>query len=562
MVNLKIKPFNLSDEDIRWVEETKAAMSLDEKIGQLFCPIGLDKSAGYLESQLLKYHIGGIMYRAAPSAEAQECHRYLQEHSKIPLLISANLEAGGDGAAADGTAFGEQMQAAAGDKIHAYRLGKICAREGKAIGVNWSFAPVADIDLNWRNPITNVRTYGDSAETVLEYALEYKRAADEEGLAVAVKHFPGDGVDEVDQHLLTSVNTMSCDEWDKSYGKIYKSLIDDGALSVMVGHIAMPAYQKAINPSLSDKLVPASLSKELLMGLLREKLGFNGLISTDATPMAGFTSAMKRELAVPMSIACGCDVFLFNVELDEDFELMKKGFESGIITEERIDDALSRILGMKAALGLHKKAKTEIVPKPDALSAISCGEHLKWAEECADKAVTLVKDREKILPISPAKTPRVLLQILGDFPSNARVSDTAEGLLKAEGFEVVRYVPETPQDIMSGSSVAKFKQSYDLVIYLGNVENASNKTTNRINWHTMFGKGNNIPWFVDEVPTVFVSLANPYHLVDVPMIGTYINCYSNHDTMIKAVFSKLFGKSEFKGKSPVDPFCGKDFLKF
>ncbi len=565
MVDLKAKPFNLSDSDIQWVDKTLAGMSLDEKIGQLFCPVGFDQDPGYLEHRLLKNNIGGIMYRSAPAAQAQACHRYLQEHSKIPLLIGANLEAGGDGAAEDGTRLGSQMQVAAtGSQASefAYRLGKICAREGGAIGVNWSFAPVVDIDMNWRNPITNVRTYGDNTKTVLDCATAYKRAMDEATMAVAVKHFPGDGWDEVDQHLLTSVNGLTCREWDDTFGKIYKALIDDGALTVMVGHIAMPAYQQKFNPNHTNRLMPASLSPELLNGLLREKLNFNGMIVTDATPMAGFTSAMSREEAVPYCIASGCDMFLFNVDFDEDFEFMKQGYRKGILTDARLDDAIRRILGTKAALGLHQKPKTAIVPDPAAIETVRSSEHVEWARQCASQAVTLVKDRDSILPISPDKTRRVLLQILGDFPSNDRVMDQFQQLLEDQGFEVDRYVPETMESIMQGMSVRRFTGKNDLVIYLGNIENASNKTTNRINWHTLFGLGNNLPWFVNDVPTLFISLANPYHLVDIPMIGTYINCYSNHDIMLEAVFEKLIGTSPFTGTSPVDPFCGKDYLRY
>ncbi len=565
MVNLKIKPFNLSDADIQWVRQTIAGMSLDEKIGQLFCPIGFDKNPGYLEHVLLRHHIGGVMYRPAPSDEVQGCHRYLQEHSKIPLLISANLEAGGDGVAEDGTRVGSQMQIAATGKdavANAYKLGKACAREGSAVGVNWPFAPVVDLDMNWRNPITNVRTYGADPDVVLNCALAYKKAMDEQNMAVSVKHFPGDGVNETDQHLQTSVNTLSIAAWDRTYGRIYQGLIDDGALTVMAGHIALPAYQKAINPDHPERPVPATLSPELLSGLLRDKLGFNGLIVTDATPMAGFTSAMSRRRAVPLSIAAGCDMFLFNVDLEEDLSYMKQGYLDGTLSDQRLDEALTRILGVKAALGLHNQDKHDIVPDPEALSVVGCVEHAEWAETAADQAVTLVKDRDNILPIDPVKTPRVLLQILGDFPSNTRVMDTFETLLIERGFALTRYVPETPEMIMQGMSVEKFITAYDLVIYLGNIENASNKTTNRINWHTMFGLGNNIPWFVGDVPTIFVSLANPYHLVDVPMIGTYINCYSNHDAMLRAAFGKLVGDSPFKGFCPIDPFCGKDYLKF
>ena len=205
----------------------------------------------------------------------QSTHRYLQEHSKIPLLIGANLEDGGCGIAVDGTQYGKQMQVAAtGDVTDAYRLGKVSCSEGAAVGCNWAFAPVVDIDGNWRNPITNVRTYGDDPERVLNCGLQYMKAAKEENVLVAVKHFPGDGCDEVDQHILTSVNSLSCEEWDETYGKIYQGMIDAGAQTVMVGHIAQPAYQKKYNPDFPHKLIPATISPELLKGLLRQKLGF------------------------------------------------------------------------------------------------------------------------------------------------------------------------------------------------------------------------------------------------------------------------------------------------
>ena len=329
----------------------------------------------------------------------------------------------------------------------------------------------------------------------------------------------------------------------------------------MIGHVAMPAYQRHYNKSFPEKLMPATLSKELVTDLLRGKLGFNGLITTDATPMVGFDSAMKREMAVPYSIACGCDVFLFNRDLAEDYVFMKKGYEEGIITEERLDEAITRILASKASLKLHEKQKNNsLVPGKEALSIVGCEEHKKWTYECADKAATLVKDTQKLLPISPEKHKRVLLQILGDFPSNERVSGKIIELLSKEGFEVIPYVREDftrPLD-----NVASTKSKYDLVLYIANIENASNKTVSRINWYTFFGLGNNVPWFVEDVPTLFVSVANPYHLLDVPMVKTFVNCYSNHNVMLETLVEKLLGRSEWKGISPVDSFCGKEYLKY
>lgn len=566
MINLKANPFFLSDEDIKWVEETKESLTLDEKIGQLFFPIGYSPNEKYLQYEVLSKNPGGLMFRTGKTEELFEAYTYLQNHSKIPMLLSANLEAGGDGIVEEGTPFGKQMQVAAtGDTEQAYRLGKVSCSEGQAVGCNYAFAPVVDIDRNYHNPITNVRTYGADPKMVKECGLAYMRGAKECGSAVSIKHFPGDGVDEVDQHILTSVNSLSCEEWDQTYGDIYQTLIDEGALSVMVGHIAMPAYQNKFNPNHPKKLMPATLSPELLQNLLRGQLGFNGMIITDATPMVGFLCAMDRKKSVPYCIEAGCDMILFNKDYDEDILFMKKGYEEGILSEQRLDEAVTRILAMKAALKLHtKRAEGTLAPSKENLSVIGCKQHTDWAKECADKSVTLVKDTQNLLPISAQKYKRVLYEVVGNSPSEQRVANTFVKKMEAEGFTMIPYEKEVFDfsKPVKFETVTEFRNKYDLVIYLGNVENSSNKTTARLNWHTVFGAGNNIPWFVEVVPTMFVSLQIPYHLLDVPMIKTYINAYSNHDYVIEAVVEKILGRSEFKGVSPVDPFCGKEYLSY
>lgn len=565
-IDLRANPFFLDEEDIRWVEETKASMSLQEKIGQLFFPIGYSPNPDYLQHEILDRHPGGLMFRAGLKEELFSAFSYLQEHAKIPMLLAANLEAGGDGIVVEGTPFGKQMQVAAtGDSQQAYRLGRLSCTEAQAVGCNYTFAPVVDIDMEYHNPITNVRTYGSDPETVKRYGLEYMRGAMDSGCAVSIKHFPGDGVDETDQHILTSVNSLSCEEWDQTYGEVYKALIENGALTAMIGHIAMPAYQKKFNPAHPDKLIPATLSPELLQNLLREQLGFNGMIITDASPMVGFLCAMDRETAVPYCIEAGCDMLLFYKDYQEDLGFMMKGYRDGILSERRLDEAIMRILAVKASLKLHRKQKDgTLAPKREDLQKIGCPEHQAWAKECAEKSVTLVKDTQHLLPISPQKQKRVLLEVLGKFPSEDRVRKTFTAALEKEGFSVTQYEEEVFDFTkpVHFETVTEFREKYDLVIYVGNVENASNKTTNRINWHAPFGAGDNVPWFTEVVPTIFVSLQNPYHLLDVPMIRTYINAYSNHDLMIETVVEKLVGKSAFVGKSPVDPFCGKEYLKY
>lgn len=560
-MDLKTKPFCLNDAEIEWVENTLEQMTLEEKIGALFCPIGYSTDPEYLD-MMLGFHIGGLFFRDGVGEEMRKTFEYAQSHSRIPLLIPSNLEAGGDGAATDGTPYGKQMAcAAAGDKKYAYRLGKIACTEAAALGINWAFAPVVDIDRNYHNPITNVRTYGDDHEIVYTYAKEYMRAAKECNVAVSVKHFPGDGVDERDQHLLTSVNSLSMEEWDKTYGQVYQKLIDNGALTVMAGHIAMPAYQEYYNPQAKGSIIPASLSRELLNNLLRDKLGFNGLVITDATPMVGFTAAMAREKSVPLAIESGCDMFLFNKDLAEDYQFMMDGYKNGILSEKRLLDANRRILALKAALKLHeKKATGTLVPSEDSLEVLKSKQHIEWAKELADRSITLVKDTQKLLPIDAERYPKVLLEIMGDFPSNERVLKQVKEELEKKKFQVFVYEKENFE--VGVDNVKTFKEKYDLVIYIGNVENASNQTTNRLNWYTFWGQGNNVPWFANEIPVLFISVANPYHLLDVPMIKTYINCYSNNEFVIESVVNKITGNSEFKGKNPVDPFCGRKELSY
>lgn len=561
MIQYKENPFYLTEEQVQWVESTYDSMSLEEKIGQLFCPIVFTKDEKELKELVETKHIGGMLYREGPGEELRQSHKILQDASRIPLLTASNLEYGGNGSAIEGTYYGREMLAAAtGDVERAYQLGKVSCSEGAAVGVNWSFAPVVDLDLNYHNPITNVRTFGSNLQTVIDMGKAYIRGAKEEGVATSVKHFPGDGVDERDQHLVTSVNALSCKEWDESYGKIYKEMIEAGTLTVMAAHIALPAYEEYFDQKPCERILPATLSENLLKKLLREQLGFNGLIVTDATPMVGFCSAMDRATAVPLSIENGCDMFLFNRNMEEDFRLMREGYEKGILSDARLEEAVKRILATKAAMHLpEKQEKGQLVPDASALDILNCETYDCWAKECADEGVTLVKDIQNLLPIDPKKHKRVLLELMGDFPSNKRVCESFVRELEARGFEVTVYEPEG-FEVME-DSVESFKSRYDLIFYVGNIETASNKTVSRLNWHTMFGLGNNMPWMVHEMPALFVSVGNPYHLLDAPMIKTFVNGYCNSEYVIHAVVEKLCGDSEFKGKSPIDPFCGKPDLK-
>jgi beta-N-acetylhexosaminidase len=565
MIDLKAKPFFLDDEGILWVRDTLSEMDFLAKVGQLFCEIVWENEGASLDALFSNISPGAVMFRPERGSDIQTKARYLQEKSSVPLLIACNLErggSGGNGGIADGTYFGSPMQVAAtDDEEQAYRLGTIAGREGAAVGVNWTFEPIIDIDLNCQNPITNVRTYGSDVNRILRMARSYMRGARENGLAVCIKHFPGDGVDFRDQHLLASVNSLPVEEWVRAYGFLYRQMIEAGANTVMASHIRLPSFTRQINPAVRDEdIMPASLSRELCTGLLRERMGFSGLIATDATQMAGFTVSMKRNRAIPAAIAAGCDMILFTINQKEDVEHLLRGIDEGTVSRERFEDAVTRVLALKASLRLHvKKRDGDLVPGKDALRVLKCDEHVRWARECADKSVTLVKNREGLIPFSIQRFRRVLLCVVTneakDESGHTNESRRFKRGLEREGFTVGELdLRQMPGSLHSNTSIADLRDRHDLVVYYANMCVASNQNSVRLEWSNFVA--GDAPKYVKDIPTVFISVSNPYHLVDVPMVSTYINAYSSSEYVVDALIEKLMGRSNFVGTSPVDAFCG------
>ncbi|MDR0583570.1 MAG: glycosyl hydrolase [Treponema sp.] len=561
---LKNRPFFLVDEDIKWVTDTLAGMNEEEKTGQLFCMTAYISDEKTLKDFAQKYRAGGVMARPMDTNESlMELVSLLQKNSKIPMLIAANLEAGANGVSKEATRIGTQMAVAAtGDPKYAGLLGEVCGSESAALGCNWAFAPVIDIDFNFRNPITNTRTYGNDWHFVKRCGIEYVRALQKHGVAASIKHFPGDGCDERDQHLVTSINDLSVEEWDRTYGEVYRACIEAGALTLMAGHILQPAYSRLLKPGIRDEdILPASLSGELLNGLLRKKLSFNGLIVTDATTMAGFNIPMERRRAVPQAINAGCDMFLFTRNLEEDYSFMADAVNDKVISPERLNDAVTRILGLKAALGLHRK--NNLADRKKVKAVVASGEHKDWTREIADRSITLAKNIQDALPVTPEKYRSILFYSIDPVgesvaygPSNASANQMLVDKLKRAGFEVTVWQPDDAfgTEGMLGSSEA-IKNKYDLIIYSSNLATKSNQTTVRIEWAQPMGA--NVPVYVNSVPTIFIGFENPYHLLDTPRVKTLINTYGSSKAVIDALVEKLMGISAFTGTSPVDVFLGK-----
>ena len=585
MVDLRAKPYYLNDEDIAWVESTIASMTDEEKVGQLFWQLTAGNSEEYLKDLMETYKLGGCRYNGMPGQMVLNQNRILQKYAKIPVLIACNPEQGGNGVCPDGTFVSSQVKiGATRNAEYARAMGRISGAQIKATGCNMAFAPVADITYNWECEEVLSRAYGNDHELVATMAKAYMDGIHEtEGVYCCAKHFPGNGQDYRDAHMSNNVNHFTHDKWMETYGHVYKTLIEGGLDAIMGGHILMPEYMAEINPEITpDTIMPGTLCKEIMTDLLRGELGFNGMVVTDASHMVGMTNRMKRADMLPAAINAGCDMFLFFNDPAEDFATMLDAYKTGIISEERIVEALTRILGLKAAKGMHKVAKEALCGTDEELKAALQNPEFKAVAPAVSKdALTLVKYKDEgILPLSPEKTKRVMIvNVKGPESPMGKLAAIAMGggvnkkspvekfcdKLNEKGFEAFIY--ESPLDKMmkevaagkpfnlnlyfaGKNAIADFVSGMDIVITFFNVANG----------HPVFGMskgGGEIPWYVHEIPVVGISVNKPTMLADAPMLRTYINTYdSNEDTLDALVEALMTGKEAFKGVDPIDSYCG------
>lgn len=575
MVDLKAKPFFLSDEKINWVKETINGMTLDEKIGQLFVLLkatpGIDEEK--IKEDLHKYNQGGHRWQGGNKEAAYEQNRVFQMNSRYPLFIAANCDDGGIGVAPEGTFVATAAECGAGDGTDtAYHLGYVAGKEASAVGCNWMFNPVVDIYMNWRNTIVNTRSFGSDPEKVVANARAYIKGVKDANpnMACTAKHFPGDGVEELDQHLAMGVNDLSVEDWEKSFGYVYRTLINEGLETIMVGHIALPEMSRKLRPGIHDKdIKPATLSKELLTDLLREDMGFNGVIITDASHMVGMSATSRRCEAVPGAIIAGCDMFLFANDVEEDIGFVKKAYMEKKLTDERLNDALMRILGMKAHLDMDGERH---FPDRSEISCIGCEKHHEFAKQAADNCITLVKDTRNYIPVNPQEKKRVFLVYIGSTPTTLGykkdpVKQDVISELQEAGFDVdvcPNYFELELENGISPMNFVKmlnhekreeFVKKHDFALIVINIKGYAQENNVRVRWS--INHSCELPWYNEEIPTIGMSLNYTNHLIDLPQLHTFINAYSPKREHIHAAIEKLTGKSEFKGKADESVFCGR-----
>ncbi|MEO9167325.1 MAG: glycoside hydrolase family 3 N-terminal domain-containing protein, partial [Aestuariivirga sp.] len=444
------------------------------------------------------------------------------------------------------------MAAANDPKLSAAVLEAVCA-EATALGFNWSFTPCIDINHATESAIVGTRSYGSNLARMAAQGKVHVATLQKNGIAATAKHWPGEGYDARDQHLVTTVNPLSMPQWQQTFGKLYEGLIKQGVLTVMSAHIALPSYmkKKRVADGL-ERLRPASLNKLLNENLLRKDLGFNGLVISDATPMGGMTSFSARETQVPEVIENGCDIFLFSPNPEADLAFMLKGLREKRLSEQRLEDAVTRILALKAALGLHKKSVSQrIASLEEVQHLIKSKAHLDIAAKAAQKSITKVKNVKKLLPISPIKHRRVVVVgrgAPGFFPGAPRKEMSAfMDELKQRGFETRAFDPKNPPT----------KENADLLLYVMAVESSLGLSHIHIDWLAdQQGLDTGMARYWHDIPTLMVAFGPPYFLRDAPRMPALVNAYSTTEVAQRAAARAIMGEVKFEGTSPVDAFAG------
>jgi len=536
-----------------WVEQTLKKMTLREKLGQLlmvsfFGVFDSAESPEYKEvlREVEENHVGGLIIvtdRGPLGIERSQVYptavvtNELQRRAKVPLLVGADFETGTGMRLDEGTSFPSAMAiAATGDPKLAYAAGKYTALEARAAGVQWVFAPDADVNDNPDNPIINIRSFGEDPATVATYVKEFVRGVEDNGALATAKHFPGHGNVSVDSHISLATVPGSRKDLENSELVPFRAAISAGVSSIMPGHLAVPAFEP-------DPEVPATLSRNILTGLLRGDMKFQGLIVTDALDMGGITSICPPGEAAVRSIEAGTDVLLMSPSPDAAIAGLEDAVKSGRISEKRVDASVRRILTAKARLGLNKRRIVDVARLNEKFAR---PEYERQAQSIADRGVTLLRDTPWLLPLDATKPLRVLLVALSsDADPNPGETIEPEIRPRVDSLKVLR--ADTQYSTVSALKLPP-PDTYDVAIAALFVRVADRKGD--------VGFPEDQRAFVNQLlaaekPTVIASFGSPYLIERFPNAKTWLAEFSTNDVSQRAAVRAMFGQVAISGKIPV-----------
>lgn len=562
-------PVHLDRKGERWAQAALRKMTLQEKVGQMIVVWAKvqflnPQSPEYLElrDEMAKYHVGGFgvtdlvegsqLIMSEPLEAAALTNR-LQKDSKYPLLIAADFERGLSMRLVGATAFPAAMAfGATGDKKLAWQFGRISAEESRAIGVEWNWFPIADVNSNPANPIIDTRSFGEDPALVSEMVAAYIEGARSEGMLTTAKHFPGHGDTDTDSHLTLARVAASMDRLNAVELEPFRSAIGAGVDSVMVGHLLVPAIEP-------DPNRPASVSAHVIKDVLQGQLGFKGLVVTDGLDMAGLTHVFhgsEAEISSEASIAAvkaGEDMIIVPGDLAGAYNGLLSAVKKGDISEARIDESVLKILRMKASVGLNRN---RFVDLSNVQNDVARPENVAFAEGVADRAVTLVTDSGKLVPLKTRPASHIVAVIFSDRPrgSDGGRAFASELRTRVPGTTIF-FVDPSNSSYVFENVMAAVRDAGSVIAVAESVPNPRRTTEGRTGGSASLDAGplQLITKMVKTAgaKTVVVAFGDPYTGGSIPGIRAYVCTYSNTVVSATSLARALFGEIPIHGRLPV-----------
>lgn len=541
-----------------WVEQTLAAMTLEEKVGQLLIVGFWDfKDAETILQKVKKYHLGGVFHFSESYKDIVDFVKAIQPFSKIPLFISSDYEAGTGFYLKEGTSFPRPMaRGFAGTEESEYEIGKLIAQEGKAFGANFTFSPVVDVNIDPMCPDVNIRAYADDTDTVCRLSKGYIKGIQDQNMIATAKHFPGNGGTFMDQHISAAIIDYSREEYEGLFLKPFREAIDAGVGAIMVAHLEVPALTSEKHPE-SGRTIPASMSFEVITQLLKKEMGFEGIVMSDALDMGGVMGMYNREEANIKALQAGTDLLLnfFPMDFEKDYEFILQNVKNGIISIDRINDAVRTILKAKSKIGLDGE-EYKTLPLPEIEKILFPGAKDYLCQKIAQSAITVLRNTKGVLPISNIKDKTVtvfsifgpenkVLEGQGVFPLQEIVSKRL-----AERGAIVDHV-----EVISDWTFRELREIY---------ERCKSSEYVFINFYIVpsFAIGTLIPninavrlfylGILSQANNVVISsFGDPWVMIHFPTAPTYLCAFDQTINTQEVAIKAWFGEIAVNGRMPV-----------
>lgn len=535
----------LGPSERKWAKKTLNKMALEEKIGQMvacrYSGSFVNRNSEYfqnLRTLIMEHQIGGLIIFGGQVYESAILTNHFQELAKVPLLVASDFERGVGNQIDGATLFPPLMALGAADSEDlAYVMGKITAREGRAIGIHMTYAPVVDVNINPENPIINTRSVGEDPKLVSRIAEAFIKGCQDFGLIATAKHFPGHGDTDLDSHSVLATIEGDRDRLDRVELFPFKRAVDSGVQAIMTAHLRIPALDPT--PDL-----PATLSHPILTGLLREEMGFRGLIVTDSMGMGGVTTLYTSEEAAIRAVKAGVDMLLLPPRPKDVIQALIQAVRNGEIQESRIDVSVKRILEAKARLGLHLKKLVDV----EALDRkIGIKDYLDQAEKTFDSSITLMKNEGDVVPLSPGFQNIAVFALSSD-PGGYFAGRTFVREMKMRVPGAIEFYAEpSTGDEFFAEALDKAKELEIVVIGLFSRLRAGKGSVGLDLRQVQLIK----ELAESDQRIVVVSFGSPYFLRHFEDVDAYLCAYRYADEAQKSAAKALFGEIDIVGKLPV-----------